>query len=74
MWGTKSCTKKNPTEIMTRFSSSHDRHVLKPGLDCGLWTTDCGLWTVDYGLWTVEKKRGGGVDPSLSLVNRGGRR
>ncbi len=39
------------------------RHVLKPGLDCGLWnvdyglwtvwTVDCGLWTVDYGLWTV---------------------
>ena len=30
------------------------RHVLKPGLDCGLWTMDCGLWTVDCGLWTVD--------------------
>ncbi len=30
------------------------RHVLKPGLDCGLWTVDYGLWTVDYGLWTVD--------------------
>ena len=29
-------------------------HVLKPGLDCGLWTVDYGLWTVDYGLWTVD--------------------
>ena len=29
-------------------------HVLKPGLDCGLWTVDYGLWTVDCGLWTVD--------------------
>ena len=38
--------------------------MLKPGLDCGLWTMDCGLWKKTGG--------GGGVDPSLSCVNRGG--
>ena len=40
-------------------------------MDYGLWTVDCGLWTMDCGMWTVEKTGGGGVDPSLSLVNRG---
>ena len=60
-----------------------NRHVLKPGLDyglwtmdcglwtvdCGLWTMDCGLWTVDYGLWTVDcgKKPGGGGGVDPSL-------
>ena len=34
--------------------STYYGHVLKPGLDCGLWTVDCGLWTVDCGLWTVD--------------------
>ena len=34
--------------------SSHFGHVLKHGLDHGLWTMDCGLWTVDYGLWTMD--------------------
>ena len=33
---------------------SFDRHVLKHGLDHGLWTMDCGLWTMDYGLWTMD--------------------
>ncbi len=26
---------------MTDFTASLNWHVLKPGLDCGLWTMDC---------------------------------
>ena len=47
--------------LQLQLSASLFGHVLKPGLDsglwtmdCGLWTMDCGLWTVDYGLWTVD--------------------
>ena len=43
------------------------RHVLKPGLDYGLWTVDCGLWIMDCGLCpSFIINRGEGVDPSLS--------
>ncbi len=49
--------------------------MLKPGLDCGLWTVDYGLWTVDCGLWTVDcvlvlsERGGGGVEvDSLGMI------
>ena len=29
-------------------------HILKAGLDSGLWTLDSGLWTLDSGLWTLD--------------------
>jgi len=29
-------------------------HILKAGLDPGLWTLDPGLWTLDSGLWTLD--------------------
>ena len=29
-------------------------HILKAGLDPGLWTLDSGLWTLDSGLWTLD--------------------
>ena len=51
----------NAITISQTAQVSDSRHVLKPGLDCGLWTVDyglwtmdCGLWTVDYGLWTMD--------------------
>ena len=42
-------------------------HVLKPGLDFGLWIVDYGLWTMDCGLWTVDYRlflggTGGDID------------
>ena len=42
-------------------------HVLKPGLDSGLWIMDCGLWTMDCGLWTMDCA----LCPSF-IINRGG--
>ncbi len=61
-------------DLYTTRISDFDWHVLKPGLDCGLWTVDyglwtmdCGLWTVDYGLWTVDY----GLCPSF-IINRWG--
>ena len=36
------------------FIQCRQRHVLKHGLDHGLWTMDCGPWTVDHGLWTMD--------------------
>ena len=30
------------------------RHILKAGLDLGLWTQDSGLWTLDSGLFPLK--------------------
>ena len=45
--------RKSDSEIL-KTRGLKKRHVLKPGLDCGLWTVDYGLWTVDCGLWTID--------------------
>ena len=71
---TQSKTTANPSGLIVILCVCYvrrlDGHVLKPGLDYGLWTVDYGLWTMDYGLWTVDC----GLCPSfIFIINRGSR-